>query len=187
MSDARIFLVGGTRSGKSELAERLVADEPSVTYLASSYPVTGEDAAWQERVEAHRKRRPLKWRTVESLDVAGVLAACEGACLWDSVGTWVSAVLDELDAWSTTRDAWGPAFENRVNGVVTALHAAPHPVVAVSSEVGLSLVATTSAGRLYADVLGETNQAIAAACGRAYLVVAGRTLALDKAEVSLRG
>ena len=45
--------------------------------------------------------------------------------------------------------------------------------VVVSSEVGHSLVATSSLGRQFQDLLGTVNQTIAAAADEVTLVVAG--------------
>ena len=64
MSSPRLVLVlGGTRSGKSELAERLAA-EPGrpVRYLATAPSGPDGDAA---RIVAHQQRRPADWETVE--------------------------------------------------------------------------------------------------------------------------
>ena len=52
---------------------------------------------------AHRARRPAWWRTAETTDLAGVLAAARGALLIDGIGTWLAAVLDECGAWDDRR------------------------------------------------------------------------------------
>jgi adenosylcobinamide kinase/adenosylcobinamide-phosphate guanylyltransferase len=51
-------------------------------------------------------------------------------------------------------------------------------LVIVSNEVGLGVVPPTPLGRLYRDVLGRANQAVAARAQRVYLVVAGLALEL---------
>jgi adenosylcobinamide kinase/adenosylcobinamide-phosphate guanylyltransferase len=63
-----LLVTGGVRSGKSAHAERLLADEPVVRYVAAgpSY----DDADWQARVAQHRERRPAHWETVETSDLA---------------------------------------------------------------------------------------------------------------------
>ena len=58
--DLTLFL-GGTRSGKSALAEALVAAKARgpVWYLATARPL-GDDPAMAERIRRHRSRRPAQ-------------------------------------------------------------------------------------------------------------------------------
>ncbi|WP_277872998.1 bifunctional adenosylcobinamide kinase/adenosylcobinamide-phosphate guanylyltransferase [Raineyella fluvialis] len=51
-------------------------------------------------------------------------------------------------------------------------------LVAVTNEVGWGVVPSYPSGRVFADLLGRTNQAIAAASDRLVLLVAGRPLEL---------
>ena len=71
------LVLGGTRSGKSEVAEALVAAAPGpVTYVATGQ-VTDDDMA--ARIAAHRARRPASWTTVEAgRDLPGALARLAG-------------------------------------------------------------------------------------------------------------
>src|SRR5690606_16792200 len=66
------LILGGARSGKSRLAERLAAESGlAVTYIATSQPLDGEMA---ERIAQHRQRRPAHWSLVEEpLQLARVL------------------------------------------------------------------------------------------------------------------
>ncbi|HSR25400.1 MAG TPA: bifunctional adenosylcobinamide kinase/adenosylcobinamide-phosphate guanylyltransferase, partial [Candidatus Eisenbacteria bacterium] len=63
----RTLLLGGARSGKSVEAERRLAAEPHVTYVATARHEPS-DAEWSARLAAHRTRRPVGWRTVETHD-----------------------------------------------------------------------------------------------------------------------
>ena len=67
MSDDRwntVLVLGGIRSGKSAFAEALVADAPSVRYVATA--VGGEDdPEWLARIEAHQRRRPQSFLSPE--------------------------------------------------------------------------------------------------------------------------
>ena len=53
-----------------------------------------------------------------------------------------------------------------------------HHAVVVSSEVGHSLIATTSMGRQFQDLLGTVNQAMAEDADRVTMVVAGLPVAI---------
>jgi adenosyl cobinamide kinase/adenosyl cobinamide phosphate guanylyltransferase len=174
-----ILVLGGTRSGKSAVAERFVtraaeAAGAPVTYVAAGRLDDGSDAEWSARVAVHRSRRPRAWATREIVvprDLPAVLRATSGAALVDSLGTWL-ARFDGLDA---------PAGE--LADALRARVAEDLPTVVVSEEVGLGVHPLTAAGRSFADSLGELNQAVATIAGRVVLVVAGRELELGRPDV----
>ncbi|MEW2359719.1 bifunctional adenosylcobinamide kinase/adenosylcobinamide-phosphate guanylyltransferase [Spirillospora sp. NPDC029432] len=167
----RTLLLGGTRSGKSAEAELRLAACPDVTYLATSAP--RDDAEWSARVEAHRRRRPSWWRTVETTALPEALESAAGAVLVDGIGTWLTAAIDEAGAWDAPH-----AILPRLDELIGAWRRTPARVVAVSDEVGLSLVPTTASGRAFRDLLGLLNQRLAAESEEAALVVAGRVVGL---------
>jgi len=176
----RVLVIGGARSGKSERAELRLAAEPEVTYVAADpgTPRTRDGAGdrdWAARVAAHRARRPAWWRTAETTDLAGVLASARGAVLIDGIGTWLTAVLDECDAWGGAREK----VTDRITELIAAWRQARALVVAVSDETGMGVVPATPAGRLFRDELGRLNQALAAESEETELVVAGRALPLN--------
>jgi len=176
---ARTTLVlGGSRSGKSAVAERLLRHEPTVTYVATGPVPDGGDPEWSGRVERHRARRPAGWTTVETADLAGALRQAPGAVLVDAVGSWLTGVLDQTGAWDGS-PGWSAACTARTDELVRAWGDARGPVVAVSDEVGSGVVPATASGRLFRDRLGELNARLSLAADRAVLVVAGRVLDLS--------
>lgn len=180
----RTLITGGARSGKSRLAEKLAGPEP-VRYVAPGYP-PGGDAEWASRVAAHRARRPSTWDTLETIDVAGVLAAAgKGETLLvDCLATWLARHLDEAGAWDD-RPGWEPLVDDETDRLVAAWRETHATAIAVTNEVGLGVVPATVSGRLFRDRLGTLNQRIGAASERLYLVVAGRALDLsDSVPVS---
>jgi len=172
----RVLVLGGARSGKSERAELRLAGEPDVTYVATG-PAGAGDPDWAARVAAHRARRPAWWRTTETTDLAGLLAAARGALLIDGIGTWLAAVLDGCGAWDD-RGSVRDELAGRIAELIGAWRQTSAHVVAVSDETGLGVVPATPAGRLFRDELGWLNQALAAESEEAELVVAGRVLPL---------
>lgn len=167
----RTLLLGGSRSGKSAEAELRLAACADVTYVATGGARDG-DREWAARVEAHRRRRPARWRTVETTDVAGALEAADGAVLVDGIGTWLAAAMDETGAWDDPAAAV-PRVLPRLDALVAAWRGTAARVVAVSDEVGLSLVPGTASGRAFRDALGLLNQRLAAESEETALVVAG--------------
>lgn len=161
-----VLVLGGIRSGKSEFAESLVADEANVRYVATSARDDG-DPEWAERIEEHRRRRPSGWVTEEvgadptRLTELVSAAGPDETLLVDDLGGWVTALLDgEPD--TAIADLAGALGDCRAQ------------VVVVSPEVGLSLVPTTEVGRAFADTVGTANRAVAGACDAVILVVAGQ-------------
>ncbi len=183
----RTFLLGGARSGKSAAAEQLAGRFATVAYVATGGE-RPDDPEWAERVARHRDHRPPTWTTHETTDVVGVLdTALPGTCvLVDCLTLWLTAVLDDLDAWaraeSGDRDGVQDEVDRRVDAVIDALLACRAEVVLVSNEVGMGVVPPTPAGRLFADLLGRTNAHVASACDDVTLMVAGRPIALAPAD-----
>ncbi len=179
MSAQKILVTGGVRSGKSRYAESLLAGVAPVTYLAPGpVPDPATDPEWAARVALHQAGRPASWRTVETADVPGALRAAEGAVLVDCLGTWVSAVVDGLGTWDQPLAGWRDRFDVHLDGLVEAWRAHPALVVAVTNEVGMGLVSEHRSGRVFTDLLGRVNQAVAATCDDVVLLVAGRALHL---------
>lgn len=156
------LVLGGARSGKSAVAERLVAEAgPDVVYVATGI-ATDEDMA--ARIAAHKLRRSPAWETVESTDLVAAIATLpDRPAIVDSLGTWVAGVED---------------FAVDAPALVAALQARTAPTVVVSEEVGLGVHPETPVGRAWRDALGDVNQAVAAVADTVLLVVAGRAISL---------
>ena len=172
----RILVTGGVRSGKSRHAEGLLATRDHVRYVAPGALPSEDDPEWAARVAAHQARRPSHWETVETRDVAAAIGL-GGATLVDCLGTWLTATLDDVGAWTSEADTWSRELADRIDAVATAV-AAADDVVLVTNEVGLGVVPAYASGRLFRDLLGTLNQRVAAVCDEVHLVVAGRVLRL---------
>ncbi|SDB95592.1 adenosylcobinamide kinase /adenosylcobinamide-phosphate guanylyltransferase [Raineyella antarctica] len=175
----RTIVTGGVRSGKSTYAEALLSAEPRVTYVAPGpVPDPGSDPDWAARIAAHRSRRPATWTTVETADVAAAIREARTPVLVDCLGTWVTRTIDDLGTWDVPRDEWQDDFFDRLDDLLGAWTASEQTLVAVTNEVGWGVVPSYPSGRTFADLLGRTNQALAAASDRLVLMVAGRPLEL---------
>jgi adenosyl cobinamide kinase/adenosyl cobinamide phosphate guanylyltransferase len=158
------LVLGGARSGKSAVAERLAGSlSLPVTYVATAV-VDSDDADLAGRIAVHRARRPPAWTTYEvGADLPAVLRATPGTVLVDALGTWVAAA---------------PDFAVAGSALCAALVERDGDTVVVSDEVGLGVHPATEVGRRFRDALGELNQAVAAVADDVLLIVAGRALAL---------
>lgn len=168
----RTLVLGGARSGKSSYAERLLAGERVVDYVACGARPDDEDPEWAARVALHRERRPASWRTVETLDLPGVLGRSGPPVLVDCLTTWLAGTMDECGVWAEQ-----PGADERLAAAVDALVAAwggtRRRVIGVSNEVGSGIVPATPSGRRFRDELGVLNARVAAASQRVELVTAG--------------
>jgi adenosylcobinamide kinase/adenosylcobinamide-phosphate guanylyltransferase len=168
----RILVLGGIRSGKSQWAESAIAesvqDTVAVRYLATG-PASETDAEWSARVQEHRRRRPVTWTTVETVEIATQLRSdVATATVVDDVGAWLTAAMDRSGAWS------GGSVSAEVDDLVDAVGSFGSALALVSPEAGLTVVPATESGRRFADELGILNQRLAAVCDRVVLVVAGQ-------------
>ena len=165
------LILGGARSGKSRLAEKLAAESGcAVTYIATSQPLDGE---MNERVRHHRERRPEHWALIEEpIELARVLrdnARADACLLVDCLTLWLTnlLMLEDPQRLSTERDA-----------LLECLAELPGEIVFVSNETGMGVVPLGELTRRYVDEAGWLHQALAERCQRVVLTVAGLPLTL---------
>jgi adenosylcobinamide kinase/adenosylcobinamide-phosphate guanylyltransferase len=179
MTPRRVMITGGMRSGKSRFAEGLLADQPHVTYIAPGpLPDPATDSEWAERIAGHRERRSASWTTLETTDIAGALRTGAPPFLIDCLGTWLTATIDRLGTWEQPLGDWREHIWIDVENLLEAWRACSGPAVAVTNEVGWSLVSEHRSGRVFIDLLGQLNARLAEASDTVYLLVAGRPLRL---------
>jgi adenosylcobinamide kinase/adenosylcobinamide-phosphate guanylyltransferase len=169
-----IFLLGGARSGKSDLAVRLGAAQTAPVVLVATAEAGDEEMA--RRIARHRLERPATWSTVEApieLEVAlnGIAA---GDCV----------ILDDLTLWVANMLAEHDEHEIEMLGSEAARVAAARVglTIVVSNETGLGIVPDNALARRYRDLLGRVNAAWADVAGESYFLVAGRLLPLVSVE-----
>jgi adenosylcobinamide kinase/adenosylcobinamide-phosphate guanylyltransferase len=170
----RVLVLGGARSGKSVTAERMLAERDQVDYVACGLPADDSDPSWAERVRLHLERRPAHWTTLETLDLEGVLGGADRAVpvLVDCLSTWLAGVMDECGLWAGKASA-DKELATRVDGLMHAWRSTSRVVVAVSNEVGSSVVPATASGIRFRDELGRLNARVAGDCEQAWLCTAG--------------
>lgn len=156
----RLTLVtGGAASGKSRFAEGLAQHSGRrKVYIATAQAF---DAEMEIRIARHQKDRDDLWRTIEApLDLTGALqgAWSDEVILIDCLTLWLSNhLLAEND----------PGAE--AGRLLKTLDEMTVPVIAVSNEIGQSVVPDNPLARRFQNEQGYLNQRIAR---RADLVVA---------------
>lgn len=178
------LLLGGARSGKSTLAEKLAAQRGEhVLYVATAIPFDDE---MKLRIQNHQKQRPAAWKTVESS--TGVAEAVQGylqdidIVLLDCLTLLVNNLFTEFSGDSDHPDEtrFSEALNCEIDAIVIAIESSSADWIIVSNEVGLGLVPPYPLGRVYRDLLGRANQRLAARADEVYLMVAGMALPLHE-------
>jgi adenosylcobinamide kinase/adenosylcobinamide-phosphate guanylyltransferase len=168
----RVLVLGGARSGKSHFAEQRLHRVRGVEYVACGVVPDGSDPEWTDRVALHRARRPASWRTVETVDLAGVLGRPGPPVLVDCLTTWLASTMDDCGTWTGAADA-DARLAAAVDTLVDAWAGTRRRVTAVSNEVGGGIVPATASGRRFRDEMGALNARIAARADRVWLLTAG--------------
>lgn len=161
------LILGGVRSGKSQLAERLAdASGLAVTYIATAR--IGGDEEMARRIAEHRARRPAHWGLIEAgADLGPTLRrmAAPGRCLLvDCLTLWLTHLLwdeDEATCVAAQQD------------LLAAVPDLPGRLILVSNETGLGIVPLGELTRRFCDDIGRLHQVVAAHCDRVVFTIAG--------------
>jgi adenosylcobinamide kinase / adenosylcobinamide-phosphate guanylyltransferase len=165
------LVLGGARSGKSRYAQLEAARFSRVTFVATA---RRSDAEMRRKIAAHRRERPAGWKTVEVSAALDAVIRREGqkaeVLLIDCLTTYCGGLLSRSRSESSRR--------GHVEALVDAIRTTPALLFIVSNEIGSGVVPAFRSGRLFRDLLGEMNQAIARAADRVVLLVAGVPIAI---------
>lgn len=179
----RQLILGGVRSGKSRLAEKL-AGNPAlpVTYIATAQAWDDEMAA---RIHQHQQHRPAHWTTLEIPDaslprqLAGLMQQ-PGVILLDCLTLWLTQLLcaEPLSEASLARvdQTLAQLVDCVAQGGVAEL-------ILVGNETGLGIMPLDRLTRVYGDKAGLLHQQLAQVCERVVLTVAGLPLVVKGAAL----
>jgi adenosylcobinamide kinase / adenosylcobinamide-phosphate guanylyltransferase len=167
------LVTGGARSGKSMQALKLALPYQRKFFVATGQALDDEMTA---RIEFHRTTRPPDFQTVE--EPVQVVAALEklgksaDLVVLDCLTLWMSNLMQRHERDDT------PVLAE-ADKLAAALKDAPFASIVVTDEVGSGIVPTDHAeSRRFRDLLGWTNQKIAAVADQVLLMVAGYPLKL---------
>lgn len=170
-----LLVLGGARSGKSAYAQRLAQElgGDDVLFVATA-EAWDEDMA--QRIARHQQERPAAWRTLETPRRVGQALAPHmhdtTVVLVDCLTLLVSNTLLHCGV-SPDPAAAEVAVQEEIAALVQTCQTTVATCIVVSNEVGLGLVPDNPLGRLYRDLLGRANQALAARAEAVYFMIAG--------------
>lgn len=172
-----IYISGGARSGKSRYAESRAKAYSSVAYIATAVSIDDE---MTERIARHKEQRPATWRTIEAYKHIGPILENldEDAALLDCLTVMVTNLLFEQECdWDKLSQVQKNALEESIlsetNTLIEGAKASKADIIAVSNELGMGLVPEYPLGRLFRDIAGKVNCALAQAADEAWFVVSG--------------
>jgi adenosylcobinamide kinase/adenosylcobinamide-phosphate guanylyltransferase len=173
------LILGGARSGKSRLAQRLAGAVARVGYVATAQ--AGDDPEMAARIEQHRAGRLPSWRTTEEpltlADAVDRAASEADAVLVDCLTIWLSNLFWEH------RGGKPQQVEDAVRSELQRIIASARTchVILVSNELGCGTVPEPAVTRAFRDAQGLLNQWAAEAADEVILTVAGIPLYLKTA------
>ncbi|MCW8889499.1 MAG: bifunctional adenosylcobinamide kinase/adenosylcobinamide-phosphate guanylyltransferase [Sedimenticola sp.] len=167
------LILGGARSGKSALAERLATGMTGdVRYIATAMH-QADDTEMVERIRQHRERRPRHWTLIEEpIKLADVIQdnQGEGRCLIvDCLTLWLSNLLLLED---------DKQFQLQTETLFSVLSGYRGDLIFVGNEVGMGIVPLGELSRKFQDESGRLHQQLAALCDRVIFTVAGLPLVM---------
>lgn len=168
----RQLILGGVRSGKSRLAEKLAREAGGpVTYIATAQAGDDEMAV---RIQAHREQRPADWQTVEP-------GPALGAAIREADGAERVVLVDCLTLWLTQilcAEKADELLEAEKASLLAAVREARGRLILVANETGLGIMPMDALSRRFGDEAGRLHQELAAICERVVLTAAGLPLVL---------
>jgi adenosylcobinamide kinase/adenosylcobinamide-phosphate guanylyltransferase len=161
-----VFVLGGTKSGKSSFALAKAGTFPGrKAYIATAEPLDDE---MKERIERHRQERQSEWDTIEEpLRIAEMVRAASG-----KYGVFL---VDCMTLWVTNLLCGDHDVEDAIDDFLNSLRLTSHSsrFFIVSNEVGMGIVPDNALSRRFRDLAGRLNQELAAIADEVYLVTAG--------------
>lgn len=166
-----VLITGGARSGKSSFALENASKRSGKKYFIAT--AEGYDEEMRQRIENHKKERSHHWVTIEEpINIWNVLIEIDGpdtVAILDCLTLWVSNLMRE--------DTETTAMEMSFKEFLRVLrHLKNLNIYIVTNEVGMGIVPENPLARIYRDMLGRLNQAVAELSDEVYLMISGIAL-----------
>jgi adenosylcobinamide kinase/adenosylcobinamide-phosphate guanylyltransferase len=176
----RHLIIGGVRSGKSDFAEKLLANcliintqRNRAFYIATSLSIGEETKSRIARHQLHRNKNivtcELDYQEKTLNYYLDNHDSTEKFILIECLSTWVGWYLSQDKPLKECINE----YEHVKNQFIEKLNHLQATTFIVTGEVGCGLIGETKLMRIYADKLGELNQEIARISNKVTLVTAG--------------
>ncbi len=167
MTEKISLILGGTRSGKTRMAEMQALDmaDKKPIYLATGQAFDDE---MTNRINRHIKDRDASFTTIEeAYAIADVITQQneDTVVLIDSIGTWISNLM--------LRHSNNDKINNAIEDFLAAAESAKCRLIIVSDEVSMGIVPENAAARQFRDHIGMSNQRMARLANSVIFMVAG--------------
>ncbi|WP_417541993.1 bifunctional adenosylcobinamide kinase/adenosylcobinamide-phosphate guanylyltransferase [Methylophaga thalassica] len=159
----KTLILGGTKSGKSHLAEQWAkATSQSVSYIATAQ---AHDDEMAQRIKQHQQQRPGNWPTIEQPLYLGdaINQATTDVVLVDCLTLWLTNLLL----------AEGDLLTEQISALLVTLQTTDKHIIMVSNETNMGVMPLGDLTRRYCDEAGVLHQRIAKMSDNVILTVAG--------------
>jgi len=171
-----IFILGGTRSGKSSYAVALAKKlNKKTVFIATAAPL---DKEMQTRIKLHKASRPQSWRVIEEeKNIDSVLSKISNkhkVVLIDCMGLLISNFL--------MSNLKNKEIEKRIKKLINIILEIKPTIILVSNEVGSGMVPKNPLARRFGDLLGWANQMMAKKADEVILMQSGIPVKIKNAN-----
>jgi len=160
------LILGGIRSGKTRLAEKLAADTGlPVVYIATA---NAGDSEMSSRINKHKERRNSQWLTIEEeINLASTIqefAINSNCVIVDCLTLWMTNLLLQL----TESDV-----KTQQARLIEVLKTVESPVFLVSNETNSGIIPMDALSRRFCDEIGVLHQQLGQIANEVIFMIAG--------------
>jgi len=181
-----IYVTGGARSGKSQIAEKKVTElGGNIAYIATATPF---DDGMKDRIKKHQMSRPATWLTIEQYKQFQTLRNLPAyqnadALIFDCITVMITNLMMDVGADFDTLtmdevNATEKMITDEIKVLLKVVSEDKKHLVIVSNEVGMGLVPAYKMGAYFRDIQGRINQLLAQAADEVYLAISGLPMKL---------
>jgi len=164
----KTLILGGIKSGKSRLAEKMAIDSGQpVTLIATA---TAEDDEMAQRIERHQQSRPKHWQLLEEpIHVGKSLQSLnqpQNLVIIDCITLWLTNLLMASN---------NALLELEKRSLIDSIENFSGTLIVISNETSMGVIPLGELTRRYCDEAGLFHQALAEKSDTVILCIAGLT------------